>query len=165
MGFGKGMGRGLLGTVVKPVSGVVDLLSKTTEGIESSVDGGICSANDKKYRAPRAFYKDAGIFKEESKISSKLYKKLRATQKLKWPFASETDAFYGAFKLGLGNPDENVMDSHVVMLTSRYLVIFDNDLRPYKTISTTDFMLPTREHPNPIVQENCLRVILSDGEE
>ena len=29
-GFGKGIGKGLLGTVVKPVSGVVELVSKTT---------------------------------------------------------------------------------------------------------------------------------------
>jgi len=45
-GFGKGVGKGLLGTVVKPVSGVVDLISKTTEGIESAVDGGICVQNN-----------------------------------------------------------------------------------------------------------------------
>ena len=46
VGFGKGLGRGVAGVVVKPTSGVVDLLSKTTEGIESAVDGGICRENN-----------------------------------------------------------------------------------------------------------------------
>ena len=41
-GFGKGIGKGLIGTVVKPVSGVVDFVYKTTEGFESAVDGGVC---------------------------------------------------------------------------------------------------------------------------
>ena len=57
-----------MGTVVKPVSGVVDLVSKTTEGIESAVDGGICKENDQKMRPPRAFYKESGLFKEYTLI-------------------------------------------------------------------------------------------------
>ena len=164
-GFAKGVGRGVLGTVVKPVSGVVDLVSKTTEGIESAVDGGICRPNDSKMRPPRAFYKEAGIFCEYSKVNAKLFMKLRATRRHKWKFASDTDAYYGGFKLGRGLADEDVIDSRMVMLTSRYLVIFSESLDPEKAVSTTDFMLPTKDHPNPIIEDNVLRVILSDGVE
>jgi hypothetical protein len=63
--------------VVKPVSGVVDFVSKTTEGFESAVDGGICYQNDKKMRKPRPFYKEAGVFCEFSKMHARLYSVLR----------------------------------------------------------------------------------------
>lgn len=72
-GFGKGMGKGVLGVVVKPVSGVVDFVSKTTEGIESAVDGGICRQNNEQMRISRAFYKDAGVFCDYSVIDAKVY--------------------------------------------------------------------------------------------
>ena len=60
----------MLGTVIKPISGVVDLVSKTTEGIESSVDGGVCKVNDTKMRKPRAFYKDANVFRAYSSFNA-----------------------------------------------------------------------------------------------
>ena len=63
-GFAKGVGGGFAGAVIKPVSGVVDLVSKTNEGIESAVDGSACKPNNQKFRRPRAFYKETEIFKE-----------------------------------------------------------------------------------------------------
>ena len=54
-GFGKGMIQGLGGLVVKPVSGVVDLISKTTVGIKNT----ILLFDDEKIfqqRYPRPFY-------------------------------------------------------------------------------------------------------------
>ena len=65
----------------------------------------------------------------------------------------------------MGNPDENCLDTPVMMLTSRYLVIFDARLNMLKLISTTDIMLPDRANPNPVVEGNCVRVVLSDGED
>ena len=37
-GFGKGVLKGFAGLVVKPVSGILDLFSKTTEGIKNTVN-------------------------------------------------------------------------------------------------------------------------------
>ena len=56
-GLPKGLLKGLGGAIIKPVSGVFDFLSKTTEGIKNGVN------DDKtihRIREPRAFY---GIFK------------------------------------------------------------------------------------------------------
>ena len=74
----KGLGAGVLETVCLPLSGVLDLVSKTTAGIESAVDGGLCKANDKKRRYARAFYKEEGMFKAYSDVNAKLYSKLRS---------------------------------------------------------------------------------------
>ena len=122
----------MLGTIVKPISGVVDLVSKTTEGIESSVDGGVCKENDTKMRRPRAFYKDAGVFREYSQFNAVVYETLRSTIKEPvQPYSSLTDAYYGAFKLGGGDPDESKIDSSLMLLTSSYLVVLDPKLQPH----------------------------------
>jgi vacuolar protein sorting-associated protein 13A/C len=63
-GFGKGFLQGIGGLVAKPVSGFLELLSKTTEGIKNTV-----SSNDedsfKPVRKPRTFY---GTFKYVRRI-------------------------------------------------------------------------------------------------
>jgi vacuolar protein sorting-associated protein 13A/C len=53
-GFGKGILKGVAGLVVKPVSGVLDLFSKTTEGIKNTMNSD--DLNMQKQRKPRAFY-------------------------------------------------------------------------------------------------------------
>ena len=75
-GFFKGVGIGVAGAVVKPVSGVVDLVSKTNEGIESAVDGSACKPNNQKFRRPRAFYKEAEIFQEYNTVDAAAYLRL-----------------------------------------------------------------------------------------
>ena len=40
-GFSKGIIKGLGGVVLKPISGVFDLVSKTTEGIKNNLNGNI----------------------------------------------------------------------------------------------------------------------------
>ena len=59
------------------MSGVVDLVSKATEGLESTVDGGICRSNENQMRLPRAFYTESGAFREFSYLNAKLYAALR----------------------------------------------------------------------------------------
>jgi vacuolar protein sorting-associated protein 13A/C len=52
-GFGKGILKGLAGAVAKPISGVLELVSKTTEGIKNTVNDDLIF---KMERLPRAFY-------------------------------------------------------------------------------------------------------------
>jgi len=78
-GFFKGVGIGVAGAVVKPVSGVVDLVSKTNEGIESAVDGSACKENNQKWRRPRAFYKEAQVFQEYNAVDAAAHVKLQKT--------------------------------------------------------------------------------------
>jgi vacuolar protein sorting-associated protein 13A/C len=52
-GFGKGIIKGLAGVVLKPISGVLELVSKTTEGIKNTV---VKDQIFKMERLPRTFY-------------------------------------------------------------------------------------------------------------
>lgn len=63
-GFGKGLFQGLAGLIIKPVSGILELVSKTTEGIKNTMTSDECYV--KMERKPRAFY---GKFKFVSLIS------------------------------------------------------------------------------------------------
>ena len=109
---------------------------------------------------------EAGVFKEYTYVSSKCYGALRSTRtKPVQPFASLDDYFYGAFKLGGGDPDENKLDSSVMMLTNSYVVLLDAQLTPFWMIETSDLMLPTREHPNPTLQGSTMYIHLADGGE
>ena len=60
-GFGKGILLGFAGLVVKPVSGMLDLFSKTTEGIKNTVN--MEDLNIIKVRKPRVFYGKYKIIK------------------------------------------------------------------------------------------------------
>ena len=73
LGFAKGMGRGVTGLVTKPISGVVDVVSKTTQGIENQVSGGECVPNNIRRRKPRAFYKQVMVFKDYNLLHSEVF--------------------------------------------------------------------------------------------
>ena len=125
-GFVKGVGVGIAGAVVKPVSGVVDLVSKTNEGIESQVDGSACKLNNQKQRRPRAFYKETAIFKEYNYVEAAAYLRLHKTNKRRYQgFASTQDSFYGAFKVGENVSANEVIDSPILMLTKSSIVLFN----------------------------------------
>jgi vacuolar protein sorting-associated protein 13A/C len=53
----KGTFKGLAGLIVKPVVGVMDLTSKTAEGIKNTTNlFDDNKPNEKRYRPPRIFY-------------------------------------------------------------------------------------------------------------
>ena len=118
-------------------------------------------------REPRAFYKDGGVFRENSKVCNVAYELLRSTttNPLK-PYASLDDVFYGAFKLGtFVSLEESKLDTNFAMLTSRYLVVFQPvSFEVVWSLSTADIMIPSRDAPNPVVEMNCMRVTLCDDE-
>jgi vacuolar protein sorting-associated protein 13A/C len=55
-GFFKGAMKGFAGLVVKPVVGVMDLTSKTAEGIKNTANYFDDKPNEKRSRPPRVFY-------------------------------------------------------------------------------------------------------------
>ena len=56
LGFMKGAAKGLAGLVVKPVTGIIDFASKTTEGIKNNALIFEDKANEDRMRYPRVFY-------------------------------------------------------------------------------------------------------------
>jgi vacuolar protein sorting-associated protein 13A/C len=56
-GFFKGIGKGAVGLIAKPATGVMDLVSKTGAGLEATTIGStVCPERFYRYREPRAFY-------------------------------------------------------------------------------------------------------------
>mmetsp|Transcript_59781 Transcript_59781/g.82127 ORF Transcript_59781/g.82127 Transcript_59781/m.82127 type:complete len:95 (+) Transcript_59781:3732-4016(+) len=55
-GFLKGTGKGLAGLVTKPITGVVDVVTKTSEGFSNAHDGRPEEEIGFRVRKPRAFY-------------------------------------------------------------------------------------------------------------
>ena len=49
------------------------------------------------------------------------------------------------------------------MLSSSYVAVLDSTLNLFWMLNTTDIMLPTKSQPNPIVEDNKMRIMLSDG--
>lgn len=72
LGFFKGTAKGLAGLVVKPVTGIIDFASKTTEGIKNQVLTFEDKPNDERMRYPRVFYTQSYILKEYCLIDSNL---------------------------------------------------------------------------------------------
>eukprot|EP01017_Pseudomicrothorax_dubius_P042212 TRINITY_DN6857_c0_g1_i1.p1 TRINITY_DN6857_c0_g1~~TRINITY_DN6857_c0_g1_i1.p1 ORF type:complete len:355 (-),score=67.09 TRINITY_DN6857_c0_g1_i1:122-1186(-) len=61
-GFAKGTAKGLTGLVVKPVTGILDFASKTSEGIKNRAS--TKEATDERARLPRTFYGREQYFKD-----------------------------------------------------------------------------------------------------
>jgi vacuolar protein sorting-associated protein 13A/C len=62
-GFFKGALKGFAGLVVKPVVGVIDLTSKTAEGIKNTANYFDEKPNEKRSRPPRVFYSREQYYK------------------------------------------------------------------------------------------------------
>ena len=71
-GFMKGAAKGLAGLIVKPVTGVIDFASKTTEGIKNNALVFEDKANGERMRYPRVFYTECFVMKEYNKIDSQI---------------------------------------------------------------------------------------------
>jgi vacuolar protein sorting-associated protein 13A/C len=52
----KGTAKGVAGLVVKPVTGVLDFASKTTEGLKNTALHFEDKSNENRMRCPRVFY-------------------------------------------------------------------------------------------------------------
>lgn len=116
-------------------------------------------------RLPRAFYTETYVFREFSVLNATLHQALRQT--VKEPvqaFASVEDAFYGAFKLGeAGDPDENVMDSDILLLTEGHVAVLNSNLQIQWMERTADILLPSKSAPNPILVDKNMTITMADG--
>jgi len=56
VGFFKGVGQGLTGLAVKPITGIIDAVSKTSEGLKNTVDQSEDKPNESRERPIRVFY-------------------------------------------------------------------------------------------------------------
>jgi len=62
-GFVKGIGQGFTGLALKPLTGVIDVVSKTAEGIRNTSAYFDDKPNEKRERSIRAFYNTGRHFK------------------------------------------------------------------------------------------------------
>lgn len=66
------MAQGITGVVVKPVTGVIDFASKTTEGLKNTALYLEDKPNENRIRYPRVLYTETGIVKEYDAVDGKL---------------------------------------------------------------------------------------------
>ncbi len=62
----------MAGLVIKPVTGIIDFASKTTEGIKNNALMFEDKANESRMRYPRVFYTECKILREYCKIDSQI---------------------------------------------------------------------------------------------
>ena len=97
------MGRGVTGLVAKPLGGAVDIVVKTSLGIENGVNGGECAANNIRRRKPRAFYKHIKVFKDYNFLDSEIFFQLRNAEQIQIDEIRDkidpNDEFYASFRL------------------------------------------------------------------
>ena len=73
VGFFKGTAKGVAGVVIKPVTGVVDFASKTTEGLKNTALYLEDKPNENRIRYPRVFYTECALIKDYNPLESKLF--------------------------------------------------------------------------------------------
>jgi len=74
-GFLTGLSKGIAGLVIKPISGVIDLTSKTAEGIKNTTrlfDVPVNDLSQQRSRLPRIFYEQSQFFKSYCQLHSEV---------------------------------------------------------------------------------------------
>ena len=99
MGFIKGTGQGLAGLIVKPVTGIIDFASKTTEGLKNTALYLEDKPNENRIRYPRVLYTETGMVREYDAVDSKL---LAIINKIKYEqkYGFDDPCFIQSFKAG-----------------------------------------------------------------
>ena len=119
-GLFKGIGKGLVGLVVKPVTGILDLASHTTEGIKNTVTYFDDRANEEKKRKPRAFYARERYFKKYIKFEADLLNNLKVLEEGKFAFDNFIKSFVISDIKGLDN---------ILIITFEHIIYFNQSKR------------------------------------
>ena len=128
------MGRGVTGLVAKPLGGAVDIVVKTSLGIENGVNGGECAANNIRRRKPRAFYKHIKVFKDYNFLDSEIFFQLRNAEQIQIDEIRDkidpNDEFYASFRLTkAGKLSLDKIDTSVLMLTKTGIFMLNKKLQ------------------------------------
>jgi vacuolar protein sorting-associated protein 13A/C len=70
----------MAGLILKPITGVVDFASKTTQGLKNTALYLEDKPNDTRIRYPRVFYTECSVIREYNKVDSKLYSIISKTK-------------------------------------------------------------------------------------
>jgi vacuolar protein sorting-associated protein 13A/C len=98
-GFIKGAAQGVAGLVVKPMTGMIDFASKTTEGLKNTARIFEDHPNDIRIRHPRIFYTECSVLREYNALDSDLIAIIKKT-KYEERYGFESEVFMGRFVLG-----------------------------------------------------------------
>ena len=117
-GFVKGIGKGLVGLVFKPISGVFDFASHTTEGLKNTVTYFDDKANEMKMRKPRAFYGREKYFKRYVLFEADLLNNLKIFEDGKYAY----DNFISSFIMTEGKNSQNIL-----IITFEHIIYFNQE--------------------------------------
>jgi len=118
-GFFKGALKGAAGLFVKPLTGAMDLVTKTSEGISNANKSPLALFQDTRMRQPRAFYDQEHIIREFDHTHANL---LSLVPRLRYSMPTDpghkllidTRVFYNAWIL---EENSDIFDWHVLFLT------------------------------------------------
>jgi len=107
---------GLVGVVFKPISGVLDFASHTTEGLKNTVTYFDDKASEMKKRKPRAFYGREKYFKRYLKFEADLLNNLKIFEDGKFAF----DNFISCFVMVDGKSSDLIL-----IITFEHIIYFN----------------------------------------
>lgn len=117
VGFLKGLAKGIVGVVVKPITGVLDFASHTTEGLKNTVTYFDDKANEQKIRTPRPFYGQEKFFKKFDAVEALVQNNLKILEEGKYAF----DHFLQSF---LVKPDSNASGANYFIVTVEHIFYY-----------------------------------------
>ena len=120
-GIFKGLVKGFGGLIVKPIGGIFDAVSQTTEGFKKTITIFDDKANEQKQRVPRVFYGSYRYFKIYSIEDANIMKTLKTIDKKKF----ENDIFLESIKI----KSENVKNNFYIILTFEHLIVINSSMR------------------------------------
>jgi vacuolar protein sorting-associated protein 13A/C len=115
-GFLKGTAKGLTGIITKPISGVLDLASHTTEGIKNTVTYFDDKANEEKKRKPRAFYGKEKFFKKYFRFEADLLNNLKVFEDGRYAY----DNFIRSFTINEGKQQD-----FILVITFEHIIYYN----------------------------------------
>ncbi|CAK64571.1 unnamed protein product (macronuclear) [Paramecium tetraurelia] len=116
-GLLKGLWQGTSGLIIKPVAGVLDVISKTSEGVKNQLSSDE-QPNNTRIRYMRPFYESDGYFKEYNWVEAECYEVIKGIKKGK----------YEQHRLLRVVNMERDKKSFGLILTDTSLILFDLDL-------------------------------------
>ena len=121
-GFFKGSLKCTVGVISKPVTGALDFVSQTAEGIKNTAIIFDDKALGEKVRLRRVFYGRQRYFKKYDKLDSLVYNKLRTKKDYLLRYMFEHEHFIAAYHFdGFEN---KLSQMRIVLLTKEHLFIF-----------------------------------------
>lgn len=138
-----------MGVVVKPITGVLDFASHTTEGLKNTVTYFDDKANEQKIRTPRPFYGQEKYFKKFDAVEALVQNNLKILEEGKYAF----DNFLQSF---LVKPDSNSGANYFIITVEHIFYYVEKR-------GTLDFVLEPINVTDVVIEKGGFKIIINQN--